>query len=42
MAPFGYRTLNNRQVPYFNKDPKRDHNFDNHPCRFRVQDQPEI
>ena len=19
-------------VPYYNRDPKRDHNFDNHPC----------
>ena len=19
-------------MPYYNKDPKRDHNFDNHPC----------
>ena len=24
-------TLNNRWVPYFVKDPKRDHNFDNYP-----------
>ena len=20
-------------VPYYSKDPKRDHNFDNHPCK---------
>ena len=23
-------------VPYYNRDPKRDHNFDNHPFGFRV------
>ena len=28
-VPF-WATLNNR-VPYYNRDPKRDHNFDNHP-----------
>ena len=28
MAPFGYPKY---QVQYDNKDPKRDHNFDNHP-----------
>ena len=22
-------------MPYYDKDPKRDHNFDNHPCRFQ-------
>ena len=20
-------------MPYYNRDPKRDHNFDNHPCK---------
>ena len=25
-------------MPYYNRDPKRDHNFDNHPCAFVVQD----
>ena len=30
-GPFlGYPTY---QVPYYNRDPKRDHNFDNHPFR---------
>ena len=23
-------------MPYYNKDPKRDHNFDNHPCVYMV------
>ena len=27
---FGYPKY---QVPYYNRDPKRDHNFDNHPYR---------
>ena len=26
---FGYPE---NYVPYYNRDPKRDHNFDNHPC----------
>ena len=25
--------LNNNYVPYYNRDPKRDHHFDNHPYR---------
>ena len=24
-------------MPYYNKDPKRDHNFDNHPYGFGVK-----
>ena len=32
MVPF-LGTLN-ISVPYYNKDPKRDHNFDNHPYDF--------
>ena len=24
-------------MPYYNRDPKRDHNFDNHPSGFWVQ-----
>ena len=28
MVPFGYPTY---VVPYYNRDPKMDHNFDNHP-----------
>ena len=28
MVPFGYPKY---LVPYYNRDPKRDHDFDNHP-----------
>ena len=27
-GPFGYPKY---EVPYYNRDPKKDHNFDNHP-----------
>ena len=29
MVPFGNPKYS---VPYYNRDPKRDHNLDNHPC----------
>ena len=31
---FGYPKY---EVPYYNRDPKRDHNFDNRPCDSPVQ-----
>ena len=30
-APFGVPYISGA-VPYYNRDPKRDHNFHNHPC----------
>ena len=29
---FGTLNIRCRNVPYYNRDPKRDHIFDNHPC----------
>ena len=29
-------------MPYYNRDPKRDHNFDNHPCECRLIHRPEL